>query len=39
MVKKRYILAPKGLEVGSKIVSGENADIKVGNALPMGNMP
>ena len=37
--EKRYILAPKGLEVGSKIVSGENADIKVGNALPMGNMP
>ena len=37
--EKRYILAPKGLEVGSKIISGENADIKVGNALPMGNMP
>lgn len=37
--EKRYILAPKGLEVGSKIVSGENADIKVGNALPIGNMP
>ena len=37
--EKRYILAPKGLEVGNKIVSGENADIKVGNALPMGNMP
>ena len=37
--EKRYILAPKGLEVGNKIVSGQNADIKVGNALPMGNMP
>jgi len=37
--EKRYILAPKGLEVGMTIVSGENADIKVGNALPMGNMP
>ena len=37
--EKRYILAPKGLEVGSKIVSGENADIIVGNCLPMGNMP
>ncbi|OUP74180.1 50S ribosomal protein L2 [Erysipelatoclostridium sp. An173] len=37
--EKRYILAPKGLEVGSKIVSGEHADIKVGNALPMANMP
>ena len=39
MVKKDIFLAPKGLEVGNKIVSGENADIKVGNALPMGNMP
>ena len=37
--EKRYILAPKGLEVGMEIVSGEEADIKVGNALPMGNMP
>jgi len=37
--EKRYILAPKGLEVGMKIVSGENADIIVGNCLPMGNMP
>ncbi len=39
MVKKDIFLAPKGLEVGMEIVSGENADIKVGNALPMGNMP
>ena len=37
--EKRYILAPKGFEVGMEIISGENADIKVGNALPMGNMP
>ncbi|WP_249029481.1 50S ribosomal protein L2 [Tannockella kyphosi] len=37
--EKRYILAPKGLEVGMTIISGEDADIKVGNALPMGNMP
>lgn len=37
--EKRYILAPKGLEVGMEIVSGENTDIKVGNCLPMGNMP
>ncbi|MFV0395235.1 MAG: 50S ribosomal protein L2 [Coprobacillaceae bacterium] len=37
--EKRYILAPKGLEVGMKIISGPEADIKVGNALPMGNMP
>ena len=36
--EKRYILAPKGLEVGMEIISGEEADIKVGNALPMGNM-
>ena len=37
--EKRYILAPKGLEVGMEIISGEEADIKVANALPMGNMP
>ena len=37
--EKRYILAPKGLEVGQMIVSGDTADIKVGNALQMGNMP
>ena len=37
--ENRYILAPKGLEVGMEIISGEEADIKVGNALPMGNMP
>ena len=37
--EKRYILAPTGLEVGMEIISGEEADIKVGNALPMGNMP
>ena len=37
--EKRYIIAPKGLEVGSYIESGENADIKVGNALPIGLIP
>ena len=37
--EKRYIIAPKGLKVGSKIESGENADIKVGNALPLKNIP
>ncbi len=37
--EKRYIIAPKGLTVGSKIVSGEAADIKVGNALPIMNIP
>ncbi len=37
--EKRYILAPKGLEVGMSVVSGDAADIKVGNALQMKNMP
>ena len=37
--EKRYIIAPKGLKVGMKIVSGEKADIKVGNALPLKNIP
>ena len=37
--EKRYILAPKGLTVGATIVSGDEADIVVGNALQMGNMP
>ena len=37
--EKRYILAPKGLKVGMKIESGENADIKAGNSLPIGNIP
>lgn len=37
--EKRYIIAPKGLEVGAKIVSGSNCDIKVGNCLELGNIP
>jgi large subunit ribosomal protein L2 len=37
--EKRYIIAPLDLKVGDKIVSGENADIKVGNALPLNNIP
>ncbi len=37
--EKRYIIAPKGLTVGQVIFSGETADIKVGNALPLKNMP
>ena len=37
--EKRYIIAPKGLKVGDKIESGENADIKVGNNLPLNKMP
>ena len=37
--EKRYIIAPKGLKVGMTIESGESADIKVGNALPIMNIP
>ena len=37
--EKRYILAPLGLSVGDVGVSGENADIKAGNALPLGSIP
>ncbi|AZV40863.1 MULTISPECIES: 50S ribosomal protein L2 [Peribacillus] len=37
--EKRYILAPKNLEVGMEIMSGPEADIKVGNALPLINIP
>ena len=37
--EKRYIIAPKNLHVGDKIISGENVDIKVGNALPIMNIP
>ncbi len=37
--EKRYIIAPYGLKVGDTIMSGENADIKPGNALPIANIP
>ena len=37
--EKRYILAPKGLTVGMTVESGENVDIKVGNTLPIMNIP
>ena len=37
--EKRYIIAPLNLKVGDKIESGENVDIKVGNALPLMNIP
>ena len=37
--EKRYIIAPKGLQVGMKIEAGVNADIKVGNALPIMSIP
>ena len=37
--EKAYIIAPKGLKVGDKVESGVNADIKVGNCLPLANIP
>lgn len=37
--EKRYILAPFGLSVGDTLLSGENVDIKVGNALPLSAIP
>src|SRR3954468_3398133 len=37
--EKRYILQPNGLQVGQKILSGPEADILVGNALPLKNIP
>ncbi len=37
--EKRYILAPKDLTVGQEIVSGQQVDIKVGNSLPIVNIP
>ena len=37
--EKRYILAPNGLKVGDVVVSGPDADIKPGNALPLANIP
>jgi large subunit ribosomal protein L2 len=37
--EKRYILAPHKLQVGDTIVSGEDVDIKIGNALPVRNIP
>ena len=37
--EKRYIIAPLGLNVGDTVVSGAEADIKIGNALPLQNIP
>ena len=37
--EKRYIIAPNGLKVGMKIMSGEGADIKVGNCLALADIP
>ncbi|HXW63566.1 MAG TPA: 50S ribosomal protein L2 [Burkholderiaceae bacterium] len=37
--ERRYIIAPKGLTVGSQLISGQEAPIRVGNALPLRNIP
>ena len=37
--ERRYIIAPHGLKVGDRVVSGPDVEIKVGNALPLKNMP
>ncbi|MGK2965801.1 MAG: 50S ribosomal protein L2 [Tepidiformaceae bacterium] len=37
--EKRYILAPNGLTVGSTLVSGPDAEVRVGNSLPLANLP
>lgn len=37
--EKRYILAPVGLEVGEKVVSGESVEVRLGNAIPLKNIP
>jgi len=37
--EKRYMLAPKGLKVGDRILNGENAEISVGNSMPLERIP
>ena len=37
--EKRYIIAPNNLQVGDKLLSGEGAEIRIGNALPLKNIP
>ncbi len=37
--EKRYIIAPEGLKVGSKVISGAGEDISAGNAMPLGSIP
>ncbi|HJE20078.1 50S ribosomal protein L2 [Aliicoccus persicus] len=37
--EKRYIIAPKGITVGTEVMSGTDADIKLGNALPLSDIP
>jgi len=37
--EKRYVIHPKDLKIGAKIIAGDNVDIKLGNALPLKNIP
>ena len=37
--EKRYIIAPNGLNVGDVLNSGENVEVRVGNAMPLGKIP
>ncbi|HAC33879.1 MAG TPA: 50S ribosomal protein L2 [Gammaproteobacteria bacterium] len=37
--ERRYVIAPKGVGVGSKVISGVNTPIEPGNCMPLGNMP
>jgi len=37
--EKSYILSPNGIKVGDIVEAGDNVDVKVGNCMPMGNMP
>lgn len=37
--EKRYILAPEGMKVGQKVISGPGVDVQVGNALPLSEIP
>jgi large subunit ribosomal protein L2 len=37
--ERRYIIAPKGLEAGQEIISAEIAPVKVGNCMPLRNIP
>lgn len=37
--ERRYIIAPKGLEIGSEVISSENAPIKIGNCMPLRTVP
>jgi len=37
--EKRYILAPRGLQVGQTLVAGEDAEVQPGNAMPLANVP